>query len=263
MPHGLCLHQAAAPEFRLDQGTPLNTVVLVPRRDGDPERDHIWAWCRRYWALQVGLPIFEGHDGVWGDPAPFNRSAAINAAAGAAGEWDVAVIIDGDVVVDHRMVHGAIDKAVRTGGPVLAYTERDQLTPQGTPHVLALDPATVDMRMAPRLWRRWVRGRLRGSCSSANVVTRELWDAVGGFDEDFVGWGYEDIAARVAWETVSGVEMFKIPGVLFHLWHTVSSGNQPTSPTMLANKALCDRYLAARWDVGAMKKVLAGELDSV
>jgi hypothetical protein len=241
----------------------VNTVVLVPRRDGDPERDGLWDWCIRYWETQVGLPIFEGHDGKWGDLAPFNRSRAINRAAEAAGDWDVAVIIDGDVVVDRRMVEGAVAKAVRTGGPVLAYTERDQLTAQGTPHVLALDPGKVDLRQAPRQWRRWVRGRLRGSCSSANVVTRSLWDAVGGFDENFVGWGYEDIAARVAWETMSGVEMLKIPGVLFHLWHTVSSGNQPTSPTMLANKALCDRYLAARWSPEMMRVVLAGELDSV
>lgn len=233
-------------------------MVLVPRR-ADPERDHLWEWARRFWVAQVGLPIFEG----WHCDGPFNRSAAINQASVAAGEWDVAVVIDADVVLWPKMVEGALKQAEQTGGPVLAYTERDQLTSQGTPQVLAQNPATVDLRAAPRLWRRWVRGRLRGSCSSANVVTRELWDRVGGFDERFVGWGYEDIAFRVACETLSGVEMTKIPGVLFHLWHTVSEGNQPASPTMLANKARCDRYLAARWNEEMMREVLAGELDSV
>jgi len=236
----------------------VNAVVLVPRR-ADPERDLIWDWVRRYWALQVGLPIFEGwHDE---DEGPFNRSAAINRASAEAGDWDVAVVIDADVVLYHKMVTGAIDKAVRTGGPVLAYTERHQLTQQGSPHVLASDPGRVDLRAAPRTWRRWTRARLRGACSSANVVTRELWEAVGGFDEGFVGWGYEDIAFRVACETMSGEEMFKIPGVLFHIWHTVSSGNQPTSPTMLANKERCDRYLAARWDPEAMRNLLDGRAD--
>lgn len=242
---------------------PERTVVLVPRRDGDPERDGLWDWVRRFWALQVGLPIFEGHDGRWSDTVPFNRSAAVNRAAEAAGGWDVAVIIDGDVVLDPRLVAAAVERAVRSGGPVLGYSERDHLTPGGTREVLRLDPAKVDLSRAPRQWRRWVRGRLRNSCSSCFVVTRDLWEAVGGFDEAFVGWGYEDIAFRVATETMCGVELSKIPGVLFHLWHTVSAGNQPTSPTMLANKERCDRYLRARWNPDMMREVLAGELDAV
>jgi N-terminal domain of galactosyltransferase len=236
----------------------MRTVVLVPRR-ADPERDLIWDWVRRFWALQVGLPIFEGwHDEEEG---PFNRSAAINRAAVEAGDWDVAVVIDGDVVLHPRMVEGAVGRAERTGGMVMAYTERHQLGGQATPHVLGTDPATVDLRRAANAWRRYVRGRLRSSCSSANAVTRGLWEEVGGFDEGFVGWGYEDIAFRVACETLSGVEMAKIPGVLFHIWHTVSAGNQPTSPTMLANKERCDRYLAARWDAEAMRAILAGRAD--
>jgi len=236
----------------------MNAVVLVPRR-ADPERDAIWDWVRRFWALQVGLPIFEGwHDA---DEGPFNRSAAINRAAAEAGDWDVAVVIDADVVLYHKMVTGAVDKVVRTGGPVLAYTERHQLTRQGSPYVLASDPGRVDLRVAPRTWRRWTRARLRGACSSANVVTRGLWETVGGFDEEFVGWGYEDIAFRVACETMSEVEMFKIPGVLFHIWHTVSEGNQPAAPTMVANKERCDRYLAARWDTEAMRRLLDGRAD--
>jgi hypothetical protein len=245
----------------------VRAVVLVPRR-ADPERDRIWEWVRRYWEVQVGLPIFEGWH--YAQEGPFNRSAAVNRASAAAGDWDMAVIIDGDVVLDHRQVTGAIDKALRTGGPVLGYRERDQLTKQGTPSVLALDPATVDLRHAPRLWRRWVRGRLRGSCSSCYVVTRDLWEAAGGFDERFVGWGWEDVAFRVATETLAEQELFKIPGVLFHIWHTVSSGNQPASVTMAANGVRAARYKEARFDLEAMRAILAethgwqeGDLDAV
>jgi len=233
-------------------------VVLVPRR-ADPERDRIWEWVRRFWALQVGLPIFEGwhceHEG------PFNRSAALNRAAESAGDWSAAVVIDADVILDPRMVHGALERTATDGGPVLGYTERCHLAAAGTPRVLRLDPAHLDIRLTGRTWGRWVRGRLRNSCSSCVAVTRGLWDGVGGFDEGFVGWGYEDIAFRVACETMSGVEMTKIAGALFHLWHTVSSGNQPSSPTMAANKVRCDRYLAARWDREAMATLLAGERD--
>lgn len=232
---------------------PDRTVVLVPRRS-NPERDRLWAWARRFWEAQVGLEIFEGWHRK--EEGPFNRSAALNRAAAAAGDWDVAVIIDADVVVAPRMVEGAIARAVRTGGPVLAYTERHHLTPLGTNEVLQRDPAGVNMAAAPGAWRRWTRGRMRGSCSSCHAVTRDLWEAVGGFDEGFSGWGYEDIAFTVATETLSGQGLFKIPGILFHLWHAVSAENQPAAPTVVANKARCDRYIAARGDAAAMQRVV-------
>ena len=63
------------------------------------------------------------------------------------------------------------------------------------------------------------------ACSSAVVVTRKTWDAVGGFDERFVGWGWEDVAFRCAVETVTGRELTKIASTCWHLFHITSSGN--------------------------------------
>jgi hypothetical protein len=230
--------------------------VLVPRR-ADPERDRIWEWVRRFWSFQVCLPIFEGwHDAGEG---PFNRAAALNRAGEAAGGWETAVVIDADVILDPRLVRGALEMSGRAGGaPVLGYTERCHLTRQGTDQILRRDPRGIDLRLTGRTWGRWIRGRLRNSCSGCYVVGREVWEAVGGFDERFSGWGYEDIAFRVATETVSGARLAQISGALFHFWHTVSDGNQPGSATMAANKARCDRYLAAHWDRAAMAAVLAG-----
>lgn len=242
----------------------MSAVVLVPRR-ADPERDRIWEWVRRFWEAQVGLPIFEGWHHEY--EGPFNRSAALNRAGAAAGDWSVAVVIDADVILEGRLVHGAIDRALATGGPVLGYTERLHLGQLAVPAVFRSDPATLVLQHAARTWRRWVRGRLRDSCSGCYVVTREVWDEVGGWDEGFVGWGYEDIAFRVATETMAGMELAKISGFLMHIWHTVSAGNQPGSVTMVANKARCDRYIAARWDRRAMAALLAerhcGDLDAV
>lgn len=233
----------------------MSVVVLVPRRT-DPERDAIWAWVRAWWKHWVGLPIFEGWDE---GTEPFNRSAALNRAGKVAGDWEVAVIIDGDVIVPPAQVHGAVAKAKATGGPVQGYHERAHFTPLGNRAVMARRAEDTDIRVPPRDWRRLLRGRLRNSCSGCYVLTRGLWETVGGWDEGFVGWGYEDVAFRIATETMAGIELAKIHGPLYHFWHTVSSGNQPTSPTMLANKARCDRYVAARLDIEAMGRVLTRE----
>jgi len=234
---------------------PEQAVVLVPRR-ADPERDRIWEWVRRFWALQVGLPIFEGwhcaHEG------PFNRAAALNRAGEGAGNWSVAVVIDADVVLDPRMVHGSVERAVTTGGPVLGYRERMHLSKTGTEHVLRQNPAAVDLRAGTVTWRRWVRGRLRDSCSGCYVLTRAVWEAAGGWDERFVGWGWEDVAFRCATEVVGGQELFKMPGVLWHLWHTVSTGNNAAEATFVANRALGERYAERRraWDRDGMLALL-------
>src|SRR5688572_1048160 len=106
----------------------MKAVILVPRRDDNGPRDELWAFCRAWWEREVShLPIIEGYhtDGL------FNRSAAVNRAATIAGAWDVAVIIDSDVICDPQRVVAAIDRAHATGSMVLPHTVRYDLSPRG------------------------------------------------------------------------------------------------------------------------------------
>lgn len=99
--------------MRCHRGTVLavTPVVLVPWRADNGQRSDIWAYTRKQiWGLRhPGWPIVEGvaPDG------PFNRSAAINAAAETAGDWDVAVIADSDTFTERRSLLRAVDAAVR------------------------------------------------------------------------------------------------------------------------------------------------------
>ena len=91
----------------------MNVVILVPRRGGYPDRDRLWAFCRTWWLND--FPDWEIHEGE-GPEGPFCRSHAINEAATKAGDWDVAVIIDADVLLDPHAVRAAVDLAVATDG---------------------------------------------------------------------------------------------------------------------------------------------------
>lgn len=226
-----------------------NVVILVPRREGEADRDRLWSFARARWANDhPEYRIVEGHHTA--DEGPFNRSRAINRAARAAGDWDVAVIIDGDVVVAPEQVWNAVAVAAATDRPVLAYDVRVHLSKPGTKKVLEGYRGN---------WRAGglEKKELRDSCSSAIVVSRHLWDQVGGFDETFVGWGWEDVAFRCACETVANGELIKLAGELFHLWHRVSSGNNRAEATFRANNARGDRYVAARFDQAATAVLLA------
>ena len=213
----------------------LRAVILVPRREGIADRDAIWAWCRRWWEANAShLPVIEGHHNV----GLFNRSAAVNAAAASAGAWDVAVIIDADIFVEPARVREAIAEAHRTGGMVLPFTLRHQLGQRATAGLLAGNQ--------PDLARSIVKTYDDG-VSSCVVVPRRLWDAVGGFDEGFRGWGFEDNAFAAACQTF-GPPIARIPGDLWHLQHRTAPEGKRGTPSHVANRNRNEWYRTGMGD---------------
>ena len=149
----------------------MNVVILVPRRGGYPDRDRLWAFCRTWWLND--FPDWEIHEGE-GPEGPFCRSHAINEAATKAGDWDVAVIIDADVLLDPHAVRAAVDLAVATDGMTLAYHRRVLLDGPATDKVLSGFRGNwndLGRQAADRF----------DACSSAVVVICKIWDVVGGF----------------------------------------------------------------------------------
>lgn len=191
----------------------MRVVTLVPRRADASHRDRLWAW------LKPRLPfrVFEGHH----DDGLFNRAAALNSASHQAGEWDVAVVNDADCLVPTRQVRAAVELAADTGRLVMAFDTYNYLSKHGTAWLLEgliEDPASVVA---------WSDKIGNSPCA----VPRALWDEVGGFDERFVGWGYEDVAF-----VAQCGEPLRIEGPLYHLWH--EPGERESGPHFLANQRL-------------------------
>ena len=111
----------------------MNVVILVPYRAGVGDRDRLWEFARTWWENDhPDWPIIEGHHNA----GPFNRAAAINLAAEQADDWDVAVIIDADILCDPHAVRAAVEVAAATDAMVVAGDERVMLTKQGTQKIL-------------------------------------------------------------------------------------------------------------------------------
>jgi len=185
--------------------------VLVPRRDDNGHRDELWRYVKtRIWPDYKDFRVVEGYHVV----GPFNRSEAINTAAHIAGNWDVAVVADGDAWVPEEQLKAAVKKSRETGCVVSAFTELWCLNEATTKQLLKNPkrPAKV-----PRPTQ--VKRDHRSICI---VVPRVVFEAVGGFDEGYRSWGGEDDAFWHAATLASG-EPLRVSGAAYHLWHPPAS----------------------------------------
>lgn len=225
----------------------MRVVALVPRRADGGRRDVVWAWVKDRWAMEhPDVEVFEGHH----DVGPFNRSAAINAAAEKAGDFDIAVIADSDSFVSAAQLDQAIAIAAETGQITFAYTRF----------------AYINRPMSDRLmggftanWWPGVEWTMTNTCSSMVVVPRDLWDVVGGFDEGFRGWGMEDVGFSLACQALGG-GMRRVEGEVWHLHHPNSETNHESAPTYQRNVDRMKRYAECDYDPAKMAELLQ-ELD--
>lgn len=191
----------------------MKIVTLVPYRES-PEFVRTWDVVRPYCA-EWGWPIWTGDA-----PGEFCRSAAINAAA-AQGPWDVAVIIDADTIQEAEPMMVAVNTATFLSAAIVPWQTRYKLSPlaservatEGVGFVTTADLDPDDGFAHPDS----LKGYSPVRTGSTIVVHRAAWDAVGGFDEGYRGWGYEDQAFRLSVQRAASLR--SIPGTIWHLWH--------------------------------------------
>jgi hypothetical protein len=121
---------------------------------------------------RTGLEVFTGDSAP---DKPFNRAAARNAAADAAGDWDVACFLDADVYLPELQLYTAITKAVEHDGAALPFTR-----------FVSMNPVTLETRD------RVMTGGANFLIAGCVVVTRSAFEEVGGWDESIAGYGWED-----------------------------------------------------------------------
>lgn len=191
---------------------------------------------------------------------PFNRSAAINDAARKAGDWDVAVVIDADVMLPRGNVLAAVERATATGRVTWAHRRWRGFSQEATDRLTRPDPewaegslghggiatpefsGDIDLLVEKTTALSW-------SCCIA--YRRDAWDTLAGFDERFAGWGFEDGAAAAAAGGLVGWD--RIEGDVLNLWHPRTPGagkadrdtrNKHTQQA-LVNGRLGMRYMVA------------------
>lgn len=221
--------------------------VVMPWRSDHGHRDRILDWNYRRW--RAFLP--DAEIGTWGHVGdPFSRSRARNKGV-ANSVGGVVVLADADTTVPSSLdLVIAIEWVRQTGQWVLPYETYFNLSEQDSERVLA---GPVDARLGvPDVW----EFRLEDAVSGVIVLSREAFRSVGGYDEHFVGWGFEDRAFALALETMWGRPK-RLPNHLLHLWHPVASNEGFGNPSIHENQARWLRYMKAKGNRPAMWDLLA------
>lgn len=139
--------------------------------------------------------------------APYARARTFNEAARAA-RAPLLVLHDNDMLVPARYAAELAAK-MRAGDEVLDLKRFIfYLTQEATKRTMESGSVPGDARSES------VVENLRGG---SIAITREAYDAIGGFDETFVGWGGEDVELWERAETRRANRFGYLP--IVHLWH--------------------------------------------
>ena len=183
----------------------MTVSILIPWRSDHSHRERLWSYLRPRWeALPYQLCV--ASDGAE-DGAPFDYAAAANKAAAEA-TGDVLITWGADQFPDAHAIDAAAETAT-TWGWAMAFDRNATFSPFDTEQILA---GANHRLLGPEI--------IEPHCTGIIAVRRSIWDAIGGMDERFHGWGYEDAALRDRLIRDYGKPPVR-PGTLLGLWHPV------------------------------------------
>ncbi len=218
----------------------MSNLVVIPWRPAQSRLDafeRVVTWYERV------LPEFSVQT-LDTDDEPFALARIRNLAVSNLGDLDQAIVIsDADTFPEPEPLRSALAAAADTGRVQLPYTDYHWLGPEGTAQFAAgTAPQDCDYEFVHR------------ACSGVYVTTRRTWEAHGGQDERFRGWGFEDAAWYLAHETLLGEPPQRHEGRVYALNHAVETraGDQYER-----NAQLMQRYRDAAGDASAMAALVA------
>lgn len=206
--------------------------ILFPYRGDDGPRDqifgHVLHWWKRHFP-EAQICVGRNFD------QPFNRGTARNDAYQQS-TGQLLIVADADTMPTLTGVRDAIADVAEAQCWSLPYGETRyyNLTQETTRYVL---DRKLDRIPEPTQFEHKVT-----SWAGCLVMTREAWETVGGYREDFTGWGYEDNYMALKLDTFWG-PCHRQASYCCHLWHPIAKENTFEQPTIGHNRALYQRAL--------------------
>ena len=211
------------------RGYGISIIVPFHCTDANNQRAQNWRWLESYWRAQLpGAEIIVGRDPAAAADATiaFSKSVAVNEAAKKT-TGDVLVVVDADgFIAAEHVLHCANEiRAARARGHRLwfvPYRQFYRLTAFASQCMLASGPATP-FRFPTPPEKHYIQDTSNNNTGHwygalIQIVPREAFDIVGGWDKRFRGWGGEDHAIMRATDTLYGPHK-TLPVQVLHIWH--------------------------------------------
>lgn len=142
----------------------------------------------------------------------FNRSAARNRGVDSS-ECEVVVVLDADNYIPLAQIENAVKVAKRKNVLVKPFNHFGYLTEESTEaFYYCQDIGVIDFEPT------YIDSPVSEFTGGAYVIKKYLWQAVGGMDEGFIGWGGEDDAFHLICKN-SGIRTQYVEGYDYHLYH--------------------------------------------
>ncbi|MCA1059074.1 glycosyltransferase [Rossellomorea aquimaris] len=218
--------------------------ILIPYQPTNKAREISFNWIVNFY--KITLPEAQICIGYTSNEF-FSRSLAINKAARKA-TGDVFVIVDADIICSPDVIRNAVN-SLNEAAWIIPFTSIEDISQNSTLTLFKQPPKW------PILQHLKTSKRLKGGIrvGGINILRKESFYSVGGFDERFIGWGGEDDAFCSAMNTICG-DFTRLNESVFHLWHPPAKAR--SNPKHNNNVKLAHQYRNASGNIPAMLEII-------
>lgn len=204
----------------LNVDSSLNVKVVIPWRESDSRKrifDFLINWYKKEFP-KWEIILSDSNSAI------FNLSSSRNLGIQKAIKLgaDIVIVSDADFFTSKDTLIKAVSNALQTNNITVPYTQYAELTYEGTEKFLNYEEESLNMfknknsnpvLINGKTDRFWV-------CSGCNIITKQVFLDFGGFDENYEGWGQEDIDYHKRYLDKYGRLFDYIEGVAVSLEHS-------------------------------------------
>jgi len=219
----------------------MEVSFLIPYNSDNDQRTKIVNWLHKYYKA-----LFPNAELCFGSSTSkfFSKSQAVNNAAKKATK-DFFIILDADIIISPSTIKKSIH-ALKSYPWVIPYVYLHDIDKVSTQILLNTPPSNFPSEIQSKK-------RHRTSYGGVNIMDRDTFYKVNGFDERFVGWGGEDDAFMASLCSMAGKPV-RFDEVIYHLWHPRAEVGH--NPFYSQNLKLAQEYCEAIHDKNKMRQLL-------
>jgi predicted glycosyltransferase involved in capsule biosynthesis len=226
-------------------------TIVIPFRAQSERRKEIFEWIlSRYKILFSGSQIIVADS----DPTkPFSRSQSRNVGVSSV-KTEYVLIADADTIPFYPFIKLGYESLINGANWVIPYGKKGyfNLKKPYSDKVLSM---SCDSFITPDLFE-W--DFQLESWAGQILMKTQCFHDVNGYDERFVGWGYEDNSFQKAMDTLVGPFTRIESGWTAHIWHHAAEAETWSQPHIENNRRLHSLYAQYSGNQILMSELVAG-----